>query len=167
MLINLYTWARKWNIPTEAVNDLRIQMGIDPSQRNDLVTDKPPTDEGGVGARLRLNVAKAGGLLWRNNVGAMQDADGRVVRFGLANESKKVNEKVKSSDYIGVIPVTIRPEHVGITIGQFVAYETKKPGWKFSGSPRELAQQKFIQLVMSKGGYARFDNGLDEIVTTE
>lgn len=162
-MINLYTWARKWNIPVEAINDLRIQMGIDPSQ----VYNNTPAigTEAAVGARLRLQVAKKGGLLWRNNVGATQDKDGRFIRFGLANESAGVNKKVKSSDYIGVIPVTVSPEHVGMVIGQFCAIETKVPGWKFTGTEREIAQAKFLGLVISKGGLARFDNGLDEIVT--
>ena len=166
-MINLYTWARKWNIPIEAVNDLRIQMGIDPSQGHQLIDDHMAGTEAGVGARLRLQVAKAGGLLWRNNVGAMQDDNGRVVRFGLANESKAVNKKVKSSDYIGIIPTKVLPVHVGMVIGQFCAIETKEPGWKFKGTERELAQQKFLALVISRGGFAKFYNGLDEIVISE
>ena len=163
-MINLYTWARKWNIPVEAVNDLRIQMGIDPSQLYDTVPKIG--SEAAVGSRLRLQVAKQGGLLWRNNVGALQDKDGRFVRFGLANESAAVNKKVKSSDYIGIIPTTILPEHIGLVIGQFCAIEVKAPGWKYKGTERELAQQKYLALVTSRGGLARFDNGLDETVTT-
>lgn len=156
--MNLFVWGRKWNIPTAAINDLRLQMGIDPSQQvpSDMVT---PTNEGMVQANERLLMARAGGLFWRNNVGAMQDENGRVVRFGLANESKQVNEKVKSSDLIGITPVAITPEMVGVTIGQFTAVETKEPGWKYTGTPREVAQKKFIELVVSKGGSARFSNG--------
>ena len=118
----------KWGIPVEAVHDLRVQMGIDPSQR------KPEyghgmTTEAGVGKFIRLEVAKKGGLLWRNNVGAMVDQSGHMVRFGLANESKAINAKIKSSDYVGIMPVELGPDHIGMTIGQFIAIETKEPGW--------------------------------------
>ena len=166
-MINLYTWARKWSIPDEAVNDLRLQMGLDPSQPTYVYRSRDMQQtEHDVGLQLRLDVAKQGGLLWRNNVGAMQDNTGRVVRFGLANESKAVNEKVKSSDFIGIIPTKVLPEHVGMIIGQFCAIETKKPGWKYSGTGREIAQTKFLALVISKGGFAKFTNGLDDSVIT-
>lgn len=164
-MINLYTWARKWGIPDTAINDLRIQMGIDPSKfggaAGKLLTLRTEQD---VGKQLRLDVAKQGGMLWRNNVGAMVDQNGNMVRFGLANESKAVNVKVKSADYVGILPVPIEQEHMGMTIGQFVAIETKEPGWKFSGSPRELAQRKFLELVVAKGGRGSFHNGVDEFV---
>ena len=164
-MINLYTWAMKWGLPKLAIDDLRVQMGIDPSQN---AADRMPlTSEAGVANHIRLRVAQQGGLLWRNNVGAMESADGRIVRYGLANESKAVNQKVKSSDFVGVIPIPITPDMVGFTIGQFIAIETKKPGWKFTGNPRELAQRKFLELVVSKGGRGYFTNGIDELVITE
>ena len=164
-MISLYTWARKWGVSTEAIHDLRVQMGIDPSQPGGTFERvKYPQSEGEVGKKIRLDVAQGGGLLWRNNVGAMVDANNNFVRFGLANESKAINAKVKSSDYVGIMPVPITPEHVGMTIGQFVAIETKEPGWKFSGSPRELAQRKFLELVVAKGGRGSFYNGVDELV---
>lgn len=162
-MINLYTWARKWGVGDDAIHDLRVQMGIDPSQRPVQHRDLLKT-EAAVGSHTRLNVAKAGGLLWRNNVGAMQDASGNFIRFGLANESKAVNAKVKSSDYVGIMPILISPEHVGMTIGQFIAIETKEPGWKFSGNAREIAQRKYLELVVSRGGRGSFTNGVDELV---
>jgi hypothetical protein len=162
-MISLYTWARKWGIPVEAVHDLRVQMGIDPSQPAPI-RGAPASTEAEVGKRTRLSVAENGGLLWRNNVGAMQDANGNFIRFGLANESKAINEKVKSSDYVGIIPITVLPEHMGMQIGQFVAIETKEPGWTFSGTKREIAQRKFLELVVAKGGRGSFYNGVDELV---
>lgn len=164
MSVNLFVWARKWGIPEAAVNDLRLQMGIDPSQPNPDPHLNLQT-ETGLQAAYRLQFARTGGLLWRNNVGAMQDENGRVIRYGLANESKEINRKVKSSDLIGMHPVLITPEMVGSTIGQFVAIETKKPGWKYTGTEREVAQKKFIELVLSRGGWGQFVNSLDGSVT--
>lgn len=156
--MNLYTWARKWGVSNDAVADLRLQMGIDPSQP--MITDMVvPTSEAMVQSNARLKAAKSGDLLWRNNVGAMQDADGRVVRFGLANESKQVNAKVKSADLIGLTQRIIQPSDVGLIFGIFTAEETKAPGWVYKGTEREAAQKKFLELVISRGGIARFSNG--------
>ena len=52
--------------------------------------------------RIRLEAAKQGILLWRNNVGAVKTSDGRMIRFGLANDSHKMNQHIKSSDLIGI-----------------------------------------------------------------
>ena len=164
MDINLYSWAMKWNIPPAAVDDLRQQMGLD--------SINVPAPHGGefasesrVSSAKRLSFAQQGGLLWRNNVGAMQDQTGRVVRYGLANESKKMNTYVKSSDLIGIQPTIILNHMVGTTIGKFVAIETKKEGWKYnSNDPHSVAQLKFMELIISRGGTAYFQNSVDGVV---
>lgn len=97
-----------------------------------------------------------GNVLWRNNVGCLQSKDNRTVRYGLANTSAKENAYIKSSDLIGIKKVKITQEMVGKTIGQFYCREVKKSGWKYSGSDREQAQLRFIELVRSKGGDADF-----------
>jgi hypothetical protein len=156
--MNLFIWARKWHIHEDAVRDLALQMGIDPSQPQDY--NLPPLKtEADVLKHRRMVLARAGGLAWRNNVGATTDANGNMVRFGLANESTSVNKKVKSSDLIGIQPVLVTHDMIGLTIGQFVAEECKRPGWKWSGNEHELAQRKFHELVISKGGVARFTTG--------
>ena len=94
--------------------------------------------------------------LFRNNVGALKAEDGRMVRFGLANDSKRRNGVLKSGDLIGIDPVLITSAHVGRTIGQFVSVECKRPGWQYSGTPREVAQLNWIQLVIASGGRAKF-----------
>lgn len=109
--------------------------------------------------KIRLAYANNGVTLWRNNVGACQDASGNFIRYGLANESKQMNDNIKSSDLIGIKPIVITQDMVGATIGQFVAIETKRPGWKYTGTDREKAQLKFIELVKRLGGDAGFCTG--------
>jgi hypothetical protein len=89
-------------------------------------------------------------------VGALLDARGVPVRYGLANESKTMNEVFKSGDLIGIRPVTIAQAMVGTVIGQFVSAEVKTSGWKYTGSGREKAQRNWIDLVRSLGGEASF-----------
>ena len=64
------------------------------------------TTESNVTAAIRLEAAQAGHLLWRNNVGACVDTRGRYIRYGLANESKAVNANIKSSDLVGITPMS-------------------------------------------------------------
>lgn len=151
---NLYQWAIQWGIPREAIADLRQRMGID-----GLETIVDTGDENYAAKIMRLDAASQGSILWRNNVGAYQDDRGVFIRYGLANESKQMNKKVKSSDYIGIRPVLITQDMVGHTFGQFVARETKRPDWSYSGSPREVAQAKFMEIVIGYGGDACFSVG--------
>ncbi len=105
----------------------------------------------------RLNIANAGGVVWRNNVGVLRDETGRTVRFGLCNDSKALNQSIKSSDLIGIMPVLIQPHHVGQTAGIFTALECKHPGWHLTPSDeRAHAQAKYHKIVRDLGGFAGF-----------
>ena len=108
---------------------------------------------------VRLRASQRGDRLWRNNNGAGTLSNGSFVRWGLANETEAMNRSLKSSDLIGIRPVTITPEMVGRTIGQFVSRECKRSGWKYRGTPRELAQKAWIDLVNTLGGDAAFTTG--------
>lgn len=109
---------------------------------------------------LRIAASNAGWRLWRNNVGAGKLENGSFIRWGLANESKTMNAFIKSGDLIGIRPVLILPEHVGMTIGQFVSRECKLPGWKFnSKDARDVAQDRWVQLVNLLGGDAKITTG--------
>lgn len=119
---------------------------------------QPGKSEAAIQSQVRVNACKQGARLWRNNVGAFVADNGALVRYGLANESKQVNKVFKSSDLIGIKPVLITKEHVGQTIGQFVAIETKDGGWIYRGTEREQAQLNFIEFIRKLGGRAEFNN---------
>lgn len=103
--------------------------------------------------------------LMRNNSGCAFDDTGRLVRYGLGNISKQHQERIASSDLIGITQVTITPEMIGQTLGVFTAVEVKKEAWKASKQPtgRELAQLNFINWIRSLGGFAGFANKVDNI----
>ena len=114
--------------------------------------------------RIRLAAPGYGTLLWRNNVGACRTDDGRQLRFGLGNDSAKLNAHFKSSDLIGIRPVVIQPWMVGQTIGQFLAVEVKSDNFV----PREtdnryVAQRNFHECVKSLGGDAMFAKNVSDV----
>ena len=109
--------------------------------------------------RVRLEAPSKGVLLFRNNVGVLKDITGRPVRYGLANDSKRMNESVKSADLIGLRRVLIEPKHVGLVIGQFVSRECKHEGWTYGGTEHEVAQLKWVTTIQAYGGDACFVTG--------
>lgn len=147
------TWAAMHKIHPAALADLRAMLTQTPAIRGDIVT------EAGALSVVRRDAAQQGTHLWRNNVGAGTLENGNYVRWGLANESPKTNQIMKSSDLIGLRPVVIGLHHVGGTIAQFVAREVKAPGWVFTGTAREVAQLNFLELVTANGGDAKFTTG--------
>lgn len=158
--MTLYDWARRWNIPLDAVRELQAAFGA----YNDGTC--PPVagrSEAAVQAALRLTASKRGARLWRNNVGAGFMEDGAFVRWGLANDSQRMNEVFKSSDLIGIRPVRIEQRHVGLVLGQFLAREVKPEGWVYTGTERERAQLAFIELINSLGGDARFASDGEDV----
>ena len=108
---------------------------------------------------VRLEASEKGVKLFRNNVGVLKDETGRPVRYGLGNDSAKMNEVLKSADLIGLRPVLIEQRHVGHVLGQFVSREVKAPGWQYTGTGREVAQMAWCNLVNSCGGDAAFATG--------
>ena len=117
-------------------------------------------NEATVQSMVRLEAARQGWKLWRNNVGVLLDAKGRPVRYGLANDSKLVNQSVKSADLIGIRPILITSDMIGTIIGQFVSIECKHDCWRPSMTDEhEAAQARWAELVLLAGGYAIFSTG--------
>lgn len=113
--------------------------------------------EGGNQSRIREHFAAQGYRLWRNNSGTLPDANGRPVRFGLANDSKAVNEQIKSGDLIGWRPRLITPDMVGDVVAVFVSIEAKAVGWRFRpNDKRAAAQLRWAEMVVREGGEAGF-----------
>lgn len=148
----LNNWAIRWNIPPAALQDLKRVMNV----AGDVIGDTSAENETAVGNLIRVAASRHGSRLWRNNCGAAYDATGRLVRYGLLNESPKVAKEIKSSDLIGITPYVVQPQDVGKTFGIFTAFEVKIPGWRYTDKAREKAQFAFLKLVAAMGGIARF-----------
>jgi hypothetical protein len=155
--MNLTAWAIKWGVPAVALADLQNELGLNGA--GSIPEDMRGQSEAAAQAAVRVEAGQKKIRLWRNNVGALQDSRGVPVRYGLANDSAALNKVLKSGDLIGIRPVVITPLHVGATIGQFVSREMKAPGWRYTGTAHEEAQQRWALLVSSLGGDAGFATG--------
>lgn len=118
------------------------------------------TPEGYASQEVRKRASQWKARIFRNNSGVLTDKSGRPVRFGLGNESSKVNKEFKTGDYVGWFPVTITPDMVGKTIAVFANIECKAVGFTvkldYNANSREYAQDKFNKLVINQGGIAGF-----------
>ena len=131
-------------------------------------------EETKVVVRVMKEASKAGNRLLRNSRGQFYTLDGvralidaakkldldgilacikklRQVRAGLEAEG--------ASDLIGITPITITPEMVGMTVGVFTAAEVKKDGWTKPTDEREKQQLAFINNVNRLGGIGFFIAG--------
>lgn len=154
-MLTVQQWAIRWQLPQQAMHELQAVLGasVPPiSPGNPEATSEAATQQ-----MVRLRMAQSGGIAWRNNSGATADETGRVIRFGLGNDSMQINRVMKSSDLIGITPVVVKPEHIGWTVGIFTAIECKAPNWKFRQSDdRAVAQFNFIKKVIALGGIGKF-----------
>jgi len=146
-------WATDWNISPAALIDLRARLVTD------TIGSKASTSEAVVQQAIRLEASRRGMRLWRNNNGACVDDTGRMVRYGLGNDSSKVNKHIKSSDLIGITPIQI----AGRVLGVFTAIEVKRGGWKYKGTAREKAQLAWLELVTALGGIGKFTASVEDL----
>jgi len=103
--------------------------------------------EGDVQNLVRMAYAQLGVRLYRNNVGVLLDKNGRPVRYGLANESKQMNQVFKSGDLIG-----------WTSTGRFVSVEIKRRDGIVMP-----AQQAWCDLVNASGGLAVIARGIEDV----
>lgn len=135
---------------------------------------KQDSREDGAQQRARMMAGERGWVLWRNNVGATPHEQHvtcprcrfafveklRPLRYGLCNDSDRINQKFKSSDLIGIKPVRIEQHHVGTVIGQFIAVEVKAPGVPITlKDAQQQGQAAFGALVERFGGSFEFSHG--------
>lgn len=97
---------------------------------------------------VRMECARRGWHVWRNNVGVLVDARGRPIRYGLANDSTALNAALKSADLIG-----------WDSNGRFVSIECKSINGRV-----DPAQDAWRRLVERSGGYAVIVRDLSELV---
>ena len=97
------------------------------------------SDELAVQNAIRIEHGSGPARLWRNNTGALKDAAGRLVRYGLCPGS---------SDLIGLRTRVITEADLGHRFAQFVAIEVKDRGRL---TPE---QERFIAMVQQAGGLA-------------
>lgn len=148
----LQEWMAAWGVPAAALPDLLQRMGV--------VLVPPPAGRDGSETRVqglvRLAAHRHDEILWRNNVGVLDDKRGVPVRFGLCNDSAAVNKRIKSADLIGSRRRRITAADVGAIIGQFTSRECKREGWVWCGDDHEQAQLRWALIVQAWGGDARF-----------
>lgn len=154
----LIDWATKWQIPVAALHDL-------PRHFHTGITTNDNTSEAGVQSALRVTAPKLTHSLWRNNKGATQDVTGRLIRYGLGHDSKRLDEVWKSSDLIGITRVLITDDYVGRILGVFTGVEVKEPGWKGPRTKEENAQASFLATVNAMGGIGMFATSTEEYIT--
>lgn len=115
-------------------------------------------DETGVQKTIRLAVGRIA-ILFRNNVGALADAFGRWVFFGVGPKGGG------GSDLIGWKSEEVTPEWYermkGKRVAIFVAVETKRANAK-TNKKRFEAQSNFVQQVHKAGGLAGFARTVEE-----
>lgn len=157
-MISLTEWAVKWGVPPEALRELAaVSHEMDGSKH---------TSESAVQANVRLKATSHHIHAWRNNVGAgwvrgspHNSGEASFMRWGLANDSKLLNAKLKSADLIGIKPRLILPSDVGSILGQFWSRECKPAKWRYTGTEREVAQLRWVTLINASGGDAAFTTG--------
>lgn len=104
------------------------------------------SDETKVSNDIQLALGRGPVRLLRNNVGALKDVAGRLVRYGLGQSGG--TRVVGTSDLIGWRSVTITPDMVGKTLAVFAAVEVKD---RANPTPE---QEAFIEAVNRAGGLA-------------
>lgn len=159
--MTLDEWAARWGMPPQAIQEL---AALGAEQRVEDLRIKDDSSEGRVQSVIREEAAGAGWYLWRNNVGALKDIAGRIVRYGLANDSEKLNAVLKSADLVGWKPRLIKVDDVGKILAQFVSRECKRADWRYTGTPEEVAQVAWHTLVIRSGGDSAIVNAKGSIV---
>lgn len=157
--MSLHALAIKWGWSAEELRDVQTTLGLY-TPPIELPNPAFGKSEAWAQSAVRLEASQKGHHLARNNNGALKDRSGRLVRYGLMNDSEALNKVIKSSDLIGWRRLLITPQMVGMWIAQFMAREMKEPGWQFNpNDDHEVAQLAYINMVNAAGGDGAFSTG--------
>lgn len=99
-----------------------------------------------------LEVCRGTKRLFRNNVGVLQDKEGRYVRYGVGGNG--------GSDLLGWETVTITHEHIGMKLAVFCSVEVKAPGEH--PTPEQL---DWLAMVSAAGGRAGVAHSAEETIS--
>ena len=81
-------------------------------------------------------------------------------QWGVSNEANHMLDLAITLLDRRSLPVLITQDMVGSVIGQFISRECKRSDWKFNpNNPRDLAQMKWVELILILGGDAKFTTG--------
>jgi hypothetical protein len=106
--------------------------------------------ESELGKNIQIILSAHGARMFRNNIGTLQDKNGKYVSYGLCRGS---------SDYIGFVTREVRQEDVGKRLAVFCAIEVKTP---IGRATQE--QIDFISAVKKAGGIAQIVHSIDEAI---
>ena len=117
--------------------------------------------ESNIQREIMLALSKAGVTIWRQNVGTGWVGESHRITHPTTIRLQPGDVVIRnarplhaglckgSSDLIGLQPVVIQPEHIGMTFGRFVASEVKTASGRVSAD-----QRNFIDHVNARGGGA-------------
>lgn len=128
--------------------------------------------------RVMLEASRIGSRLLRNNRGQFYTIDGvqRLIAAAKSGEVKSMVEAMKrlrvtragleapgSSDLVGVHPLKITPEMVGMTLGVLLIAECKAPGWVGPSDAHEIEQAHFIHTMNGFGAIGFFISNHEDL----
>lgn len=156
MTPQILEWAQRNSVSLQALREL-TQLFLSVPDKTDAGS------ESRVQGEIRLAAPEFGGCMLRNNSGGCTDDTGRVIRYGLGNDSKQINDVYKSPDLVGTTPMRIEAHHVGRIIGVATYCEVKEPGWKSprQSNKREQAQAAFLTHQAGMGALCLFATHVD------
>lgn len=162
--VEIRQWATRHHVGADALVELSAILGSAGTEAAEQARS-----ESNVQSRVRLAAPALGMRLWRNNVGVLKDERGVPVRYGLANDTKALNDRLKSHDLVGWRRLLISPGMVGSIVAQFVSLECKREDWQPARPTNardfahEQAQERWAALVTADGGYSRFVTGPEQL----
>ena len=151
-MLTVVEWAAKYGVSRAALDELLMS------------TYMPPVASGlsgemAVQQQIRAEAPALGGILGRNNRGAYLDDRGVEVRYGWLNDSKKVNNVLKTGDLLGITEVVDPISR--IPYGVFTMPEIKAPGYGGPRTKHDQAQARAIMLVRKYHGIAGFASDVE------